>query len=180
MASSGVQYCSSYHTRLPRPAVQFVLARFPRWQNRRDTAVARSFSHAWPPIRTACVCMHGLLACLFVCMLACSCRGDFQGRNPEIERMAQLWSVCFRRFCPSSECPCILFVTEQGSMGHTKSPPPFGLISLRDTGDSLCQMDLLQPVRRVIDIGSEIWIHRGHGLWLQTEIHYSGKHTDKT
>lgn len=43
------------------------------------------------------MCMHGLLACLFVClfvrMLVCV-EGIF-GRTPEIERVAELSSVCF-------------------------------------------------------------------------------------
>lgn len=85
-----------YHTRLPRPAVQFVLAPFPRWQIRENAAAAaRPFSHVWPLIRTACVYMRGLLACLFVCLFACLlvCVKGISGRNPVIERMAQLWGT---------------------------------------------------------------------------------------
>lgn len=130
-------YSSSYHTRLPWPTVQFVLAPFPRWQNRRDAAGAsHSFSHVW---------MSGLLVCLFACSLF-SVKGIYR-RNPEIQ------------------CPCLWFVTEQGSMVHIKSLPPFGIISLRDSGDSPCQMV------SVFDIGSEIWtLHtlqqQTHGLRL--------------
>lgn len=56
------------------------------WQNGRDAA-AQWFSHVWPLIRTACVC--ACVVCLYACSPVCVKR-----RNPEIERMAQLWSVC--------------------------------------------------------------------------------------
>lgn len=138
--------------------VRFVLARFPRWQNRGDTAAACSFSHFWPLIRTACVCMHGLLACLFVCVLACLCPGDFREKSRDRKNGTAVKCV-FRWFCPSSECPCIWFATEQSSMVHTKSLPPFGMISLRDAGGTPRQMHLLQPVSAV-DTGSEIWTHQ--------------------
>lgn len=92
-------------------------------------------SHVWPLIRTACVCMHGLLACLFVCMLACFCQGDFHENSRDRTNGTAVKCV-FRRFCPSSECPCIWFVPEQVAWRIQNVYLLFGIILLRDTGDS--------------------------------------------
>lgn len=54
-------------------------------------------------------------------------------------------------------------------MVHTKSQPAFCIILLRDTGESPCQMDLLQPVRRVVDTGSDIWTQQLTGFLLQID-----------
>lgn len=106
-------YSSSYS-----PLSSLSWLRFPGdW----TTGMQRRFSHVCPLIRVACMYMRGLLVCLFACLLVCA--EQIFRRNPEIEKMAQLWSMCFLRFvfwlvvvwwfC---QCPRLWVVTEQGSM----------------------------------------------------------------
>lgn len=113
LGSTSINRCNN---RLPRPAVRFVLAGVPKRQSCRDTAAARaarSLSHVWPLIRAACVCTHGSLARLIVCMLACLCPGDFWEKARD--RMSGRAVECVVWwFCPLSECPCIWFTIVQG------------------------------------------------------------------
>lgn len=112
-------YSNFYWIGLPRSSVQFVLAWFPRWQNCGDAA-AHSLSHVWPLISTACVCMHGLPACLFVLHARLFVSRGFPEKFKDRKNGTAVKCV-FRWFRPSSECPCIWFVTEHGSMAHTKT-----------------------------------------------------------
>lgn len=125
------------------------------------------------------LCLHAWFARLFVCLFACLlvCVEGIFGRNPEIERMAQLWSV-FRRFCPSSECPCVWFVMEQGSMAHTQSLPAVCTIFIE--GHRWLSLPSGSPPAHRRSRWHWLWNMDtpAQGARLQTEIHYSSKHTD--
>ncbi len=100
------------------------------------------------------MCTHGLPACLFVCMLACLCGGDFQEKSRDRKNGTAVECVCLGEFAPHQHV--LVFDLLQSKVAWRIQNSLLLVDFTERCGDSSCQMDQLQPVRRVVDTGSEL------------------------
>lgn len=120
--------------------------------------------------------VHAWFAGLFVCMPACLCRADFQEKSRDRKSGTAVKYVFSDLLWLGDSASVLVFELSQSKVAWQM--PPFVIFSLVDSDGSLCQVDLLQSDKGVFGTGSELQTHQGHSLQLQTEIHYSSRHTD--